>query len=93
MDEEYFDILVLSFKRVCINFFNDVFEFFKKSLRRVLRILDNYGLKLGGEEGQVIILYDIYFFFEEDVFFDVDDFFEYDYDLSIEDFDFFIVVI
>ncbi|KAK4646548.1 hypothetical protein QC761_211520 [Podospora bellae-mahoneyi] len=85
MDEEHPDTLAPSPKRVRTNPTNVVPELPKKSSRRVSRILDNHGLKLGGEEGQATAPHDIYLSSEEDASSDADDFSEYDYDSSIED--------
>lgn len=85
MDEEHPDTLAPSPKRVHTNPTNDVPELPKKSSRKVSRILDNHGLKLGGEEGQATTPHDIYLSSEEDASSDADDFSEYDYDSSIED--------
>ncbi|KAK0673995.1 hypothetical protein QBC41DRAFT_310097 [Cercophora samala] len=85
MDEEHPDTLAPSPKRVRANPTNEVPELPKKSSRRVSRILDNHGLKLGGEEGQATTPHDIYLSSEEDASSDTDDFSDYDYDSSIED--------
>ncbi|KAK4179506.1 hypothetical protein QBC36DRAFT_72489 [Triangularia setosa] len=85
MDEEHSDTLAPSPKRVRTNPTSDVPELPRKSSQRVSRILDNHGLKLGGEEGQATTPHDIYLSSEEDASSDADDFSEYDYDSSVED--------
>ncbi|KAK0739764.1 hypothetical protein B0T21DRAFT_285153 [Apiosordaria backusii] len=85
MDDEHPDTLAPSPKRVRTSPTDDVPELPRKSSRRVSRILDNHGLKLGGEEGQATTPHDIYLSSEEDASSDADDFSEYDYDSSIED--------
>ncbi|KAK4204239.1 hypothetical protein QBC40DRAFT_273056 [Triangularia verruculosa] len=85
MDEEHPDTLAPSPKRVRTNPVDKIPELPRKSSRRASRMLDNHGLKLGGEEGQATTPHDIYLSSEEDASSDADDFSEYDYDSSIED--------
>jgi hypothetical protein len=61
-----------------------------KSALRASRLLDNFGLKLGGaveaaELAETATPHDVYLSSEEDASSDADDFSDYDYDSSVED--------